>query len=40
MVIYQRPSGNTIELEDTPNMRQLAADNGWTEVKPKKKKKA
>ena len=39
-MIWNRPSGNPIELEDTPEMEKLATDNGWTKAKPKKSKKA
>ena len=38
-MIWMRPSGNTIELKDTPNMEKFATDNGWTKAKPEKKAK-
>ena len=28
-VVWLRPSGTTIELEDTKNFKKLAKDNGW-----------
>ena len=38
---WLRPSGNPIELKDTPEMEELATSNGWTKVhtKPVKKSK-
>jgi len=36
---WTRPSGSTIELEDTPNMEKFAIDNGWTKTKVVKKTK-
>lgn len=29
---YMRPSGNPIEVNDLPEIREYAAANGWTEV--------
>ena len=37
---WNRPSGNPIELKDTPEMEELALSNGWTKPKVKKPKKA
>lgn len=39
MITYQRPSGNLIEVNDTPENRAHAAAAGWVEVKPKAKAK-
>lgn len=38
-MIYTRPSGNPIELKDTPEMERFASDNGWEKEKPLKKAK-
>ncbi len=38
-MIWMRPSGNTIELKDTPNMEKFATDKGWAKTKPEKKEK-
>lgn len=38
-MIYTRPSGNPIELADTPEMKKLASDNGWVKKPIKKAKK-
>lgn len=35
---YLRPSGSTIELQDTPNMKAYAESNGWTPVEDKPKR--
>lgn len=32
LIKYLRPSGTTIEVNDTPETRALAAANGWTEA--------
>lgn len=36
LVKYLRPSGSTIEVNDTPETRALAEANGWTLAKPSK----
>jgi len=38
-MIYMRPSGNPIELKDTPEMEKLAMDSGWIKKEVKKAKK-
>jgi len=32
MIKYMRPSGNPIELADTPNMAKFAEQNGFTRI--------
>ncbi len=39
-MIWMRPSGNPIELKDTPEMEKFATDNGWTKEVKKPVKKA
>ena len=36
-VIYMRPSGSTLEVNDTPETRALAEANGWVIHKPVEK---
>lgn len=39
-MLWNRPSGNPIDLKDTPEMEKLAVKNGWTkQVKRTKKSK-
>ena len=37
---YIRPSGNPITVNDNKHTQALAAEKGWTEEKPKPKRKA
>lgn len=38
-MIWNRPSGNPIELKDTPAIEAYALKNGWTKAKKTKKTK-
>jgi len=39
-ITYERPSGSTLTVNDTPETRALAAENGWVEAGTKKEKPA
>jgi len=39
-ITYDRPSGSTLTVNDTPETRALAAENGWVEAGTKKEKPA
>ncbi len=39
LITYQRPSGNPLTVNDTPETRALAEANGWKEVTEKKEVK-
>jgi len=41
-ITYERPTGSTLTVNDTPETRALAAENGWVEAgtKPAKEKPA
>jgi len=37
-ITYERPTGSTLTVNDTPETRALAAENGWTVAGEKKEK--